>query len=729
MIGKTLGHYQIKDKLGAGGMGEVFRALDTRLGRDVALKLLPASLAGVPEHRERFAREARAVASLNHPNVVTIHSVEEIDGVHFLTMELVDGKPLSEVIPPDGFGLEELLAIALPILDAVAAAHAAGVTHRDLKPANVLIDRTGRPKLLDFGLAKLAGVVGSPGAEAATMAAAAVTSPGSTLGTLAYMSPEQALGEDVDHRTDIFSLGAMLYEMATGVRPYVGPTPASVIAAILSGSAAPLRTRKPELPVELERIIGKCLEKDRTRRFPSAPDLRAALGALVKAAPSAGAAQPSVAVLPFVNMSGDPENEYFSDGMAEEIINSLCKIKGLRVAARTSSFAFKGKSADIREIGRTLDAETVLEGSVRRAGNRIRITVQLVKAADGYQLWSERFDREMEDVFAVQDEIAENVTRALEVVLTEREKQSIQKIPTRDIKAYDAYLRGRAYLNRFGMHDFGYALAVFQQATQIDPDFTLAWVGITEVGYWLYEWIDHSAAVLDIADRASARALASGPDVAEAHLARGMYAFLTRDYDEAEREFENAIRLDPKLFDAHWFRGRCWMSRGDLEKAAASFVTASEVRPEDYQSSALLDTCLHGLGRDDEREEVARRTFRAAQRHLDLHPDAARAVYFMGSACATLGEREKALVYARRALEMGPNETGIRYNVACLLLHLGQHDEALDLIEQNVATGWGSYDWIRNDPDMNPVKDHPRFARILETLRNRQGAGGPAENP
>lgn len=729
MIGSTLGHYQIKEKLGAGGMGEVFRAYDTRLGRDVALKLLPASLAATPEHRERFAREARAVASLNHPNVVIIHSVEEVDGIHFLTMELVDGVPLSEMIPPDGFPLDELRALALPIVDGVAAAHAAGVTHRDLKPANVLVDRGGRPKLLDFGLAKLTGGATSPEAEAATMAAAVLTSPGSTLGTLAYMSPEQALGQDVDERTDIFSLGAMLYEMASGARPYSGPTPASIIAAILSGPPAPLRRRRPEAPVELERIIGRCLERDRGLRYASAPELRSALAALTATAGEPAASIPSVAVLPFVNMSGNAEHEYFSDGMAEEITNSLCKIVGLRVAARTSAFAFKGKSADVREIGRALNAETILEGSVRHAGNRIRITVQLVKAADGYQLWSERFDRQLEDVFAVQDEIAENVTRALEVVLTEVEKKAIQKVPTRDMKAYDAYLRGRAYLSRFGHQDITYALTMFQQATELDPDFTLAWVGITEACYWIYDWVDHSPEVLANADRASARALSTGPDVAEAHLARGMYAYLTRRYDEADKDFGNAIRIDPMLFDAHWFLGRSWMSRGDLARAAEAFARAGEVRPEDFQSTALLDTCLQGLGREEERRAVAERTLQAARRHLDLHPDSARAVHFMGGACLTLGNMEQAVKYGRQALEMRPDDAGTRYNVACLFIHTGLRDEALTLIEENVARGWGSYDWIRNDPDLEPVREDPRFERVMETLRRRHEAGSGRQGP
>src|SRR5262245_7329113 len=401
--GDRLGHYTIVSHLGSGGMGAVYRATDTSLDRDVALKILPIDVAADPERLERFRREARAIAALNHPSILTIYSVEQDGNVHFLTMELVSGKPLDRLIGEHLLPIERVAEISQALADALTAAHEKGIVHRDLKPANVVLTESGRVKVLDFGLAKVqqAGLP-STGDSATNLA----TSVGAVLGTPAYMSPEQVTGVPVDHRTDIFSLGILLYELATGVRPFHGRSSAELASSILRDEPRPASEIRPAVPAHLTSVISRCLEKNASTRYPTMGDVSKALKSGKDAGVAPKDAGPSVAVLPFQNLSADPENEFFSDGLAEEILNALSQVAGLRVAARTASFTFKGRTTDLTEIGSRLHVSTVLDGSVRRAGNRVRVTVQLVDVANGFQLWSERYDREMADIFDVQDEIS-----------------------------------------------------------------------------------------------------------------------------------------------------------------------------------------------------------------------------------------------------------------------------------------------------------------------------------
>jgi serine/threonine protein kinase len=401
--GQRLGAYQLSSRIGVGGMGEVYRAHDPRLGREIAIKVLPAALAADRERLHRFEQEARAAAALSHPNIVTIHSVEEANGIRFLTMELVEGQPLSDLIPPGGLPLDRLLGVAIPLADALAAAHAKGITHRDLKPANVMVGADRRVTVLDFGLAKLHE--SSPAAGCVTaLPTVDMTGEGRIVGTVSYMSPEQAEGKPIDHRSDLFSLGVILYELATGRRPFTGETSVSIISSILKDTPHSITDLKATLPRELGRIVRRALTKDRERRYQTAKDLRNELEDLkqeIESGPVAPHIAPrsveraaSIAVLPFTDMSEPKDQDWFCDGIAEEILNALTPLNGLRVAARTSAFSFKGKSDDLRTIGERLNVTTVLEGSVRRAGDRVRITVQLSDVQNGFQLWSERYDRE-----------------------------------------------------------------------------------------------------------------------------------------------------------------------------------------------------------------------------------------------------------------------------------------------------------------------------------------------
>src|SRR3989440_946676 len=431
---------------------------------------------------------------------------------------------------------------------------------------------------------------------------------------------------------------------------------------------------------------------------------------------ASGTPEKSIAVLAFVNMSNDPENEFFSDGIAEEIINSLSKVKALRVAARTSSFAFKGRNEDIGDVGRKLKVQTVLEGSVRKAGNRLRVTAQLINVADGYHLWSERYDRQLEDVFAIQDEIAENIVRALRVVLGEDEKRGLEKPRAENVKAYEYYLRGRQVQYQMRRSALQYARRMFDRAIEIDPNFARAHAGVADCCSFLYMYWDGSKANLEAADASSQRALELDPAGAEAHTSRGVALTLRRDYEAARREFDNALSLDPKLFEAHYFYARACLIEGKFEEALARYRDAWKVRPEDYQAILLSMDALAKLGRHEEVLEAAQQGLKVADAHLELNPDDARAWYLSAAALMHLRQRDEAFERSRRASAIDPDDAGDLANVACNYSLAGAVDEAVDHLERAIRNGFGQREWLENDSALDPIRDDPRFQVLLRKL-------------
>jgi serine/threonine protein kinase/tetratricopeptide (TPR) repeat protein len=730
MIDQTLSHYRILEKLGEGGMGAVFLAEDTRLDRKVALKVLPADMADNVERLERFEREAKAIAALNHPNIVTIHSVEEADGTRFLTMECVEGVPLDEKISGSGMGLTAFLKLARPMVEALCAAHDKGITHRDLKPANIMVTHDGRVKVLDFGLAKLHEDSSAP--ESTELPTQGLTQDGMVLGTVPYMSPEQVQGRTADGRSDIFSLGIIFYQLLTGRRPFRGDTSADVISSILRDSPDSVTSSNVQLPNHLGRIVRRCLEKSPFSRYQTARDLLNELKDVEKDASAERPATPaaaiepeedegsSIAVLPFTNMSPDPEQEYFCEGIAEELINGLGRIEHLRVASRTSAFQFKGSGFDIKEVGEKLSVKTVLEGSVRKAGNQLRITAQLVNVDDGYRLWSDRFDRSMEDIFAIQDEISESIVKALEVTLSPKERRAIQNVATRDVGAYDFYLRGRKFFYGFDRKNFDFARRMYMKAIELDPTYALAYAGIADCCSFLCMYALGKAEDREKADEASQQALDLDPDLAEAHASRGLALSLNQKYDEAEVEFEEAVRLNAKLYEAHYFYARVCVAQGKFEKAAELYEKAMEVRPEDYQAPLLLPQVLKSLGRDEVEVDAAHRhAVKVTEQHLELNPGDVRALVLGAASLIGVGQKDKAISWLEQALAIAPEEPHLLYNVACIYSLAGEEDRALDNLERSVRLGYAHKAWLENDSDFENIRLHLRFQQILRLIDGR----------
>jgi serine/threonine protein kinase/Flp pilus assembly protein TadD len=708
--------YRIEREIGRGGMATVYLAHDVKHRRPVAVKILHPHLA-VNVGPDRFHREVEIAARLSHPHILPLFDSGEAAGYLYFVMPFVAGESLRERLGREGkLPVAEALRIARDIAGALGYAHAQGVVHRDIKPENVMLHE-GEAMVTDFGIAK--AVSASEGEH--------LTQTGTSVGTPAYMSPEQASGDqELDGRSDIYSLGCVLYEMLTGEPPFTGPTAQAIIVKRFTETARPVRALRPEVPEEVERALLRALGRVPGERFAAAGQFAQLLdiAAGVHTTPphvatvvtASQKAVRSIAVLPFADMSSAKDQDYFCEGIAEEIINALTKIDALQVASRSSAFAFKGKNQDIRQVGDQLNVATIMEGSVRKAGNRLRITAQLIKVADGYHLWSERYDRDLEDVFAVQDEIAANIVKALRVVLTDEEKRAIERPHTDNVEAYEFYLRGRQFFYQFREKGLQFARRMFNRAIEIDPSYARAYAGIADCSSQLYKYSDASPANLEQAESASRKALELAPDLAEAHAARGFALTLGGSHDEANREFETAIRLDPKLYEGYLYYGNGRFAEGNLEEAAKLFEQAAAVRTEDYQAPGLAALCYSGLGREAESRGAYERCLRAVARHIELNPDDPRAHYLGAVAWCRLGEVEKGLEWGDRALVLDPEDAGVLYNVACLNAVGGRAEEALNYLERAAQNGFGHREWIEHDPDLESLRSNPRYQALLNRL-------------
>jgi len=701
-------------------MGVVWKATDTRLDRTVALKLLPDVLAADPDRLLRFDREARALALLKHPNIVTVYSVEEDQGRHFFTMEYVEGLSLAERVPHGGLPLGTFFALAVQLADAVRAAHACGITHRDLKPGNIMVTSADVLKVLDFGLARLdIETQAEPNRRRASTSERTTqlaSLAGRLVGTPAFMSPEQARGRRADHRSDVFSLGGIFYLMLTGRVPFEGENLPALFAAILHEAPVGVDTLRPTTPGTLVRLVERCLSKAPGERFADAGAVYDALVVAERRIGSETNVVRSVGVLPFDDLSSDKDQGHLCEGLAEEIILALGKIEGLRVASRSAAVQAKALATGGESPGRRLGVETVLEGSVRKSSGRLRISVELSDVAGGFQLWAERYDREMADIFAIQDEIATSVADVLRGPLAAHARPHSGRPDTSHLQAYDFYLRGRSFFYQYSRKGVEFALDMFARAAELDPDYARAYAGIADCHAFLYLYAGRHRTNLEEAERASRKAVELAPDSADAHTARGTALSLRGERGEAEQEFQQALSLNPSLFEAHYSYARACFADGRLEDAIRLYECAAKLRPEDYQSPLLVAQAFEALGRQAEADEARRRGVEVAKRHVRLHPDDIRALYMLANGLVALGERDEGLTWARRALALDPDEPMLLYNIGCIYALAGMTEEALECLERSVRHGLTQIGWFANDANLDALRDHPRFRKLMTRL-------------
>ncbi len=737
MIGRKISHYSIVDKLGEGGMGIVYKADDTKLKRFVALKFLQPQMFENEDHRQRFIREAQTAAILDHPNICPIFEIDEDDGLIFISMAFIEGETLKEKIRASGpMAVDEVLGIAAQVVQGLDAAHKHGVVHRDIKSANIMVTAEGQARITDFGLAKSSG-----GTE--------VSKTTRSVGTAAYMSPEQGRGEAVDHRTDIWSLGVVMYELLTGELPFRGEYEAAVIYSLVNENPKPIEQLRPGIPDAVRRIVERAMEKEPEERFQTAAEFLTALKAALKGAGAGRAGgkarepEKSIAVLPFADVSRGKELEYLCDGIAEEIINALTKLEGLRVVARTSAFSFKGKTEDIRAIARKLNVDSMLEGSVRKAGNRLRITVQLINAADGYHLWSERYDREMEDVFAIQDEITLAIVNKLKVTLLGGERAALVKRHTEDFAAYNLYLKGRYFWNKRTETGYLKSLEYFRQAIDKDPAYGLAYVGVADC-YDLLGWYGFLAPheAFPRARTAAEKARDLDDTLAEAHASLGwISANYDWDWAAAERQYRRALELNPSYATAHQWYSEFLMYMGRHDEAVAEGHKALELDPLSLIINNDLGQVYCFARRYDEAIAQLRRT-------LEMDSDFALAHFFLALALAQKGMFDEAVKEAQKAMNLaGETDTlvlsqlGIIYAwcgrekrsrrvlgrldelsdekyvspfpVALVHAALGENDEAFQWLDKACEERDHWIETLKIHPALDGLRDDERYRGLL----------------
>jgi len=769
--GTVINHYRIVEKIGAGGMGEVYLAEDTELNRKVALKFLSLHLCQDADCRARFKREAQAAAKLNHPNIVTIYEVSEFNGRPFFAMEHVERQSLRELIKAKELPIERVIELAIQICEGLHKAHQSGIVHRDVKPANILIDADGRAKILDFGLASVAGTDH-------------LTKTGSTLGTIGYMSPEQAKGEEVDQRSDIFSLGVVLYEMITSKSPFKTDNDAATSRNITDTEPEPLARYKVDVPAELQRVVSKALAKDRDMRYQHADEMLADLRAILQRAnpaarskkpttnlllvggsiliiaavvfgyfrllpkPASGALK-SIAVLPFEDMSPLKDQEYFCDGMTEELIGRLSNIRDLRVPSRTSVFLFKGRALDIREVGDKLKVQTVLEGSIRKSGNQLRITIQLIDVADGYHLWSETYNRELKDVFAIQDEISSAIANKLKLTLLDEEKAKLTKRPTENIESYNLYLLGLYYLYKYNEDGFRKGIEYFEQAIAKDSCYALAYTSKANCYTSLY--LDGYLAYKETyskAKAAAARALELDDHLGETHASFGeVKLFFEWDFSGAEREFMRALELSPDSWECHKSYALYLSIMGKFDDAITGFKRAVELEPASPASNVMLALWGYGFaGRHDEAIAQSRRTlaldpnYYGAQFAL-LYDYALSGMYSeaiaqverliaahdtpannpnlfltIAWAYAVSGKEEKARHLLSQLLDIRTQRYVDAYMIATVYVGLGDKDRAFEWLTKGFEERSSQMTFLTYDPMFMILRSDPRFKELIRKI-------------
>jgi serine/threonine protein kinase/Tfp pilus assembly protein PilF len=673
--GPVFGHYRLGRRLGAGGMGEVYAAVDVNLGRQVALKFLPPSVVADSELKARLLREARSAAALNHPNIVTIFEVGEYDNRPFLAMELVEGETLQARIAVGEIDILQAVDWATQIAEGLSEAHAAGVIHRDIKPSNILVDRKGRIRILDFGLAKLGD-------------AEPLTKAGSTLGTVGYMAPEQVEGKPADHRADIFALGVVLYQSLTGRAPFARDTAAATMYAIVHETPEKITSIRPDIPAALHRVVDRALAKAPAARFQSIEELISDLAKVrdtLRPHPKGNDSGQSIAVLPFADMSPNKDQEYFCDGIAEEIINALTRVQGLRVVSRTSAFQFKGKALDVRDIGLRLGVTAVLEGSVRKSGEKLRVNAQLINVADGMHLWSEKYDRDTSDLFEIQDDISRTIVDTLTSKLMGGSTILVRRT-TNNLDAYNLYLEGRFLWNQRTFTGLTRALECFEKALEFDKEYVLAYVGLADALFILfaYNFVDPHTSILR-ARAAVESALRLDEESAEAYTTlAGIQAYHDWDWKTAEQSFLKALDLNPGYPTAQYWYAELLALTGRFDQSEARFLKALEVDPLSYIINTMYGCFLYRYGQTDKAIERLSNVVK-----LNAHIDSTRV--WLGFALLDAGRKDEALSMLDECVEISgrnPYAIGMRGHGRALVGDIGATQKAFDELKAMPPSTW-----------------------------------------
>lgn len=742
MIGKEISHYKILEKIGEGGMGIVYKAQDTKLDRLVALKFLPKHLLCDEEAKQRFEQEAKAASALNHPNITTIYEIGEHDSQLFIAMELVEGETLKQVAARNSLHLEKVIGIGVQICEALGSAHEKGIIHRDIKSDNIALTSKGLVKIMDFGLAKLKG-------------ATKLTRTGSTVGTAAYMSPEQAQGEEVDQRTDIFSFGVVLYELVTGRLPFSGEHQAAIIYSICNEEPEPLARFRSGVPESLQRVADKVLAKAADERYQHLADLSADLKRIrrelssgVKEAPKSD--KKSVAVLYFENLSSDPESDYFAAGMTEDIITDLSKIEGIRVASRNAVLPYKGKPVDIQVLGKKMNLDAVLEGSIRKSGNRLRITAQLIDTKEGFHLWAERYDREVSEVFDLQEEIAKNIASALKIKLSPKEEEKIAVKYKGNPQAYEYYLKGRSYYYKYTRQDMLTAIQMFKQALEIDPNYALAYAGLGDAYYQMVEKLFHNdKTLMQKAEEAAQKALEIDSLCVEAYKALGtIYGYLGK-LNSGIKLFLKALEIDPKHTPARNNLGVFYWQRGEVEKAERELLLCWEQEPFTPFPLLILSTMYLECNRYAEAEAKAKRVIEIGESPFFVRVGN----YNLAAVYTHQGEYDKARQYLNKSLELDPQDPRGRslmavinalrgereltekttreisaeevpdfivlMNIISVYAILGEHQKAYDCIRKGMISQDVNLTFLQNSPFLEKMRLEPEFQSLLAEYRDK----------
>jgi serine/threonine protein kinase/Tfp pilus assembly protein PilF len=703
MVGQTISHYKILEKIGEGGMGVVFKAEDSKLKREVAIKFLPRQIASQIEERERFKIEAQAAAALNHPNIATIHSIEETENEVFIVMEFINGMELKEKIASGPVKQNIALDIITRIADGLRTAHNKGVIHRDIKSSNIMVTVDGLVKIMDFGLAKVKG-------------SGLVTRVGTTMGTAAYMSPEQVSGEKVDHRTDIWSLGIIFYELLTGELPFKADYEAAWSYLILNKEPLKPSELDRKIPSQLDSIAMKMLEKDREKRYSNIEDILKDLNEA--RAEISGIKQEiktkAIAVLPFNNISAEQESDYFSDGLAEELIMNLSRLKDMRVVSRTTSMQYKGVKKSVKEIGKELGVRYVIEGSVRKFQDNLRITAQLIDVDNDAQLWAETYKGNLADVFDIQEKVSKQIVDALMVKLTPMEKVVLEKRATLNPEAFDCYLRARDFLYRRTKNSVQFAIQLFQKAIEFDTRYAGAHAGLGEAYATLYQNFESKDIWLDKAIESSLKALTYDSSLSEAYAALALAYFYKKSNEEAFAAGKKAIELDPNNFIGYWILGRIYHSTDKDKDAIDLFKKVIELNPDFFSAYTDLQIVYERLGDKQKFNEVLEKSIEVYPRYFLQHPDDARAHLFFSLDLLKSGRNEEAKAEAAKAVELNPTDPLMQYNASCFYSRLGEKELAIETLKNAMTAGYQDYEWIKRDSDLDNIRNEQKFLELMK---------------